>query len=41
MGLTAPDLGMACYRNSTILKSILGYAPYKIEEHMIFQQFSP
>ncbi len=40
-GLTAPDLGMVCYRNSTILKSILGYAPYKIEEHMIFQQFSP
>lgn len=38
-GLAAPDLTMACYRNSIILREILGYAPYPIEEKIAFQQF--
>lgn len=38
-GLTAPDLGMACYRNAIILKQVLGKAPYSIEERIAFQQF--
>lgn len=39
-GFVTPDLGMACYRNSCILREILGYAPYQIEERIGFQQFS-
>ena len=38
-GFTAPDLGMACYRNSYILAEILGYQPYTIERRIGFQQF--
>jgi lysine N6-hydroxylase len=38
-GFTAPDLGMACYRNSYILAEILGYQPYTIEQRIGFQQF--
>ncbi|MBE9610642.1 lysine N(6)-hydroxylase/L-ornithine N(5)-oxygenase family protein [Chitinilyticum piscinae] len=38
-GLAAPDLTMACYRNSVILREILGYAPYPIEERVSFQTF--
>lgn len=40
-GISSPDLGMGCYRNSTILKAVLGYAPYHIEEHIAFQTFDP
>jgi lysine N6-hydroxylase len=32
---------MGCYRNGTILKAVLGYAPYHIEEHIAFQTFDP
>ena len=39
-GLTAPDLGMSCYRNSVILNAILGYEPYKIETKIAFQDFN-
>lgn len=39
-GISSPDLGMGCYRNSIILKAVLGYAPYSIEEHVAFQTFS-
>ncbi|UTA48964.1 SidA/IucD/PvdA family monooxygenase [Simiduia sp. 21SJ11W-1] len=39
-GFAAPDLGMACYRNSCILREILGYAPYPIEERIAFQTFA-
>ena len=38
-GFTAPDLSMACYRNSVILREMLGEAPYPIEERIAFQQF--
>lgn len=40
-GISSPDLGMGCYRNGTILKAVLGYAPYHIEEHIAFQTFDP
>ncbi|ROS00238.1 lysine N6-hydroxylase [Sinobacterium caligoides] len=39
-GFVTPDLGMACYRNSYILREILGYAPYEVEERIAFQQFT-
>jgi lysine N6-hydroxylase len=39
-GFASPDLGMACYRNSIIIKEILGQAFYPIEERIAFQQFS-
>lgn len=39
-GFVSPDLGMACYRNSIIIKEVLGRAFYAIEERIAFQQFS-
>ncbi len=39
-GFVTPDLGMACYRNSCILREVLGYAPYPVEERIGYQQFS-
>lgn len=39
-GFATPDLGMASYRNSCILREILGYAPYAIEERIAFQTFA-
>jgi lysine N6-hydroxylase len=39
-GFLAPDLGMAPYRNATILNEILGYTYYKMEEHITFQSFA-
>ncbi|MEI8640479.1 hypothetical protein P4S68_02880 [Pseudoalteromonas sp. Hal099] len=30
---------MACYRNSIILREILGYAPYQVEQKIAFQCF--
>lgn len=39
-GFATPDLGMASYRNSCILRDILGYTPYPIEERIAFQTFS-
>nr|WP_314899522.1 SidA/IucD/PvdA family monooxygenase [uncultured Deefgea sp.] len=38
-GLAAPDLTMACYRNSLILREVLGYSPYPIEQKVAFQTF--
>jgi lysine N6-hydroxylase len=39
-GFLAPDLGMAPYRNATILNEILGYEYYKMEKQVTFQSFS-
>lgn len=39
-GFLAPDLGMAPYRNATILNEILGYEYYKMEKQIAFQSFS-
>lgn len=38
-GFVTPDLGMACYRNSYILREITGFEYYPIEERIAFQQF--
>lgn len=38
-GLAAPDLTMASWRNAIILREMLGYAPYAIEEQTAFQCF--
>ena len=39
-GFVSPDLGMACYRNSIIIKEVVGKEVYPIEERIAFQQFS-
>ncbi|EAT12470.1 SidA/IucD/PvdA family monooxygenase [Bermanella marisrubri] len=39
-GFVSPDLGMACYRNSYIIKELLGYEYYPIEKRIAFQDFS-
>lgn len=39
-GFLAPDLGMAPYRNATILNQILGYEYYKMEKNITFQSFA-
>lgn len=38
-GFVTPDLGMACYRNSYIIKEITGIEHYPIETKIAFQQF--
>jgi lysine N6-hydroxylase len=38
-GFVAPDLGMACLRNATILRAIAGYEVYPVEEDTTFQTF--
>lgn len=38
-GLVAPDLGMAAYRNSWIIRSLLGREYYPIERSIAFQEF--
>jgi lysine N6-hydroxylase len=38
-GFSAPDLGLAPYRNATILNTILGYEHFKLEKTMTFQDF--
>ncbi|WP_308211631.1 lysine N(6)-hydroxylase/L-ornithine N(5)-oxygenase family protein [Actinoallomurus soli] len=38
-GFTAPDLGMAAYRNSCIIRSLLGREPYPVERSIAFQRF--
>ncbi len=38
-GFSTPDLGMACYRNSIIIRELLGFAYYPIEERIAFQTF--
>jgi len=39
-GFVSPDLGMACYRNSCIIRDLLGYEFYPIEKRIAFQQFT-
>lgn len=38
-GFVSPDLGMACYRNSYIIKELTGKTIYPIEERIAFQTF--
>ncbi|GAB3566606.1 lysine N(6)-hydroxylase/L-ornithine N(5)-oxygenase family protein [Spelaeicoccus albus] len=38
-GFVAPDLGMAAYRNSCIIRRMLGYEYYGIETSIAFQEF--
>ncbi|WP_200825071.1 lysine N(6)-hydroxylase/L-ornithine N(5)-oxygenase family protein [Aquimarina sp. AU119] len=38
-GFVTPDLGMACYRNSFIIKELTGKEYYAIEKRIAFQQF--
>lgn len=38
-GFVAPDLGMACLRNATILREIAGYEVYPVETETTFQTF--
>ncbi|CAM1370083.1 lysine N(6)-hydroxylase/L-ornithine N(5)-oxygenase family protein [Tenacibaculum xiamenense] len=38
-GFVTPDLGMACYRNSYIIKEITGKEHYPVEKSIAFQQF--
>lgn len=40
-GLTNPDLGLACYRNSRLLAELTGQDPYPCEPHTAFQDFAP
>jgi lysine N6-hydroxylase len=39
-GLATPDLGMGCYRNSYIIREMLGRDVYPIEKRIAFQQFA-
>ena len=38
-GFVTPDLGMACYRNSILIKEITGIEHYPIEKSIAFQTF--
>lgn len=38
-GFAAPDLGMAAYRNSVIIRDLLGREPYPVERSIAFQEF--
>lgn len=38
-GFTAPDLGMAAYRNSYLIRELLGREPYPVEKRIAFQEF--
>lgn len=38
-GFSASDLGMACYRNASILQSVTGVAHYAVEDQIAFQRF--
>ncbi|WP_144391847.1 lysine N(6)-hydroxylase/L-ornithine N(5)-oxygenase family protein [Pleionea sediminis] len=38
-GFVTPDLGMACYRNSILLKELMGREIYSIEKSTAFQTF--
>lgn len=39
-GFVTPDLGMACYRNSCIVRELLGREYYPVEKRIAFQQFA-
>ena len=38
-GFVSPDLGMAAYRNSVIIREILGREHYRVERTIAFQEF--
>jgi lysine N6-hydroxylase len=38
-GFVTPDLGMACYRNSVLLRELTGREVYPIERQIAFQTF--
>lgn len=40
-GISVPDLGMGCYRNSIIINHILGKEHYFVENRIAFQDFTP
>ena len=40
-GISVPDLGMGCYRNSIIINQILGEEYYQVEKKIAFQDFLP
>ncbi|MEQ6289212.1 lysine N(6)-hydroxylase/L-ornithine N(5)-oxygenase family protein [Vogesella sp. GCM10023246] len=39
-GLVTPDLGMACYRNSWLIRTMTGVEHYPVERQIAFQQFA-
>ncbi|WP_078565299.1 SidA/IucD/PvdA family monooxygenase [Streptomyces sp. AA1529] len=39
-GFVAPDLGMAAYRNSCIIRELLGREVYPVEKSIAFQEFT-
>ncbi|WP_455813605.1 lysine N(6)-hydroxylase/L-ornithine N(5)-oxygenase family protein [Pseudomonas graminis] len=39
-GFVTPDLGMACYRNSCLIRDLTGVEHYPIEHNIAFQQFT-
>lgn len=39
-GFVAPDLGMAAYRNSRIIRELLGREHYRVEKAIAFQEFT-
>ncbi|OXS15421.1 alcaligin biosynthesis protein [Zobellella denitrificans] len=39
-GLVTPDLGMACYRNSWLIRELTGQEHYPVERRIAFQQFA-
>lgn len=40
-GISAPDLGMGCYRNAIIINQVMGQETYPVEKRICFQEFSP
>ncbi|MYS22958.1 MULTISPECIES: lysine N(6)-hydroxylase/L-ornithine N(5)-oxygenase family protein [unclassified Streptomyces] len=39
-GFATPDLGMAAYRNSRIIRHLLGREPYRVETAIAYQEFT-
>lgn len=39
-GFSAPDLGMACYRNAYLIREMTGVEHYPLERRIAFQRFS-
>ena len=39
-GFVAPDLGMAAYRNSCIIRELLGREVYPVEKRIAYQEFA-
>lgn len=38
-GFVTPDLGMACYRNSVLIRELTGREVYPVERRIAFQTF--